>query len=446
MDSHSEKIFNIIGKLEEEIEKFTIIPTKEKRINNIKKIINEKTIEELEQIDDDQLEEEIKIKKIAIKLNNFEFEQYKVLEQKLNTMLETLTKEEEKRKKQEKELEEKIKKQSILEYIYDQKFPIDDEKIINEIINKCKKENQDPKPILKIIIGENIYYYTNEPKKEKILSKDKMEELKLDESDQETINKVKEILSKSKAVNDDINMFEYLKSLDDETLMNTLEELSEYNKNSILGTMKYLLTKINNNENLEESLEFLNTIYNIYTNEEDDEIEVSDENKTKLIFVSKPTNLDLYINDDLDKIEHKVYLNIMKKEFKSLISGNKIGKSLTGLPENLFEKKASQVRITYKVLSNNYILVLNAYTKGNKFTQNIRELIEKPNISFQIHLYDVLATGNEEQLAQLLNKTTNISKEEKENYIKNFEESQKVDILKYFEEGEKVARKNKKSN
>ena len=359
-------------------------------------------------------------------------------------MLKVLTEQEEKRKKQEKELEEKIKQQTLLEYVYNLKLPIEDENIIENIINKYKENNIDPKQILRILINENINYYTNEPKKEKILTKDKMDELNLDESDQDTINKVKEIISKSKNIIEDKNMTEYLESLDEENLIETLEELSEYNKTSIIGTMKYLLKKINDNIDLEQSLELLNTIYNISTDDEEEKEE--SEEKTKLIFISKPTNLDLYIYEDINKIEHKVYLKILKKQFEKLINGDIIGKSLTGLPENLFEKKASQVRITYKVLPNNYILVLNCYTKGNKYTENIRELIEKPNISFQIHLYDAIASGNEEQLKQLLSKTTNISEQEKNNYINNFTESQNVNILDQFEEGEKIARKNKTTN
>lgn len=444
MDFYSEKIFNMIGELEEEIENFKIKESNQKRIENLNQIINAKTLEELEKINDNSLEEEIKIKKIAVKLNNYEFEQYKNLEIKLNEMLKVLTEQEEKRKKQEKELEEKIKQQTLLEYVYNLKLPIEDEDIIENIINKYKENNVDPKQILRILINENINYYTNEPKKEKILTKDKMDELNLDESDQDTINKVKEIISKSKNIIEDKNMTEYLESLDEENLIETLEELSEYNKTSIIGTMKYLLKKINDNIDLEQSLELLNTIYNISTDDEEEKEE--SEEKTKLIFISKPTNLDLYIYEDINKIEHKVYLKILKKQFEKLINGDIIGKSLTGLPENLFEKKASQVRITYKVLPNNYILVLNCYTKGNKYTENIRELIEKPNISFQIHLYDVLASQNQEQLEQLLNRTTNISEQEKNNYINNFTESQNVNILDQFEEGEKIARKNKTTN
>lgn len=444
MDFYSEKIFNMIGELEEEIENFKIKESNQERIENLNQIINAKTLEELEKINDNSLEEEIKIKKIAVKLNNYEFEQYKNLEIKLNEMLKVLTEQEEKRKKQEKELEEKIKQQTLLEYVYNLKLPIEDENIIENIINKYKENNVDPKQILRILINENINYYTNEPKKEKILTKDKMDELNLDESDQDTINKVKEIISKSKNIIEDKNMTEYLESLDEENLIETLEELSEYNKTSIIGTMKYLLKKINDNIDLEQSLELLNTIYNISTDDEEEKEE--SEEKTKLIFISKPTNLDLYIHEDINKIEHKVYLKILKKQFEKLINGDIIGKSLTGLPENLFEKKASQVRITYKVLPNNYILVLNCYTKGNKYTENIRELIEKPNISFQIHLYDVLASQNQEQLKQLLSKTTNISEQEKENYINNFTESQNVNILDQFEEGEKIARKNKTTN
>lgn len=444
MDFYSEKIFNMIGELEEEIENFKIKESNQERIENLNQIINAKTLEELEKINDNSLEEEIKIKKIAVKLNNYEFEQYKNLEIKLNEMLKVLTEQEEKRKKQEKELEEKIKQQTLLEYVYNLKLPIEDENIIENIINKYKENNVDPKQILRILINENINYYTNEPKKEKILTKDKMDELNLDESDQDTINKVKEIISKSKNIIEDKNMTEYLESLDEENLIETLEELSEYNKTSIIGTMKYLLKKINDNIDLEQSLELLNTIYNISTDDEEEKEE--SEEKTKLIFISKPTNLDLYIYEDINKIEHKVYLKILKKQFEKLINGDIIGKSLTGLPENLFEKKASQVRITYKVLPNNYILVLNCYTKGNKYTENIRELIEKPNISFQIHLYDVLASQNQEQLEQLLNRTTNISEQEKNNYINNFTESQNVNILDQFEEGEKIARKNKTTN
>lgn len=444
MDFYSEKIFNMIGELEEEIENFKIKESNQERIENLNQIINAKTLEELEKINDNSLEEEIKIKKIAVKLNNYEFEQYKNLEIKLNEMLKVLTEQEEKRKKQEKELEEKIKQQTLLEYVYNLKLPIEDENIIENIINKYKENNVDPKQILRILINENINYYTNEPKKEKILTKDKMDELNLDESDQDTINKVKEIISKSKNIIEDKNMTEYLESLDEENLIETLEELSEYNKTSIIGTMKYLLKKINDNIDLEQSLELLNTIYNISTDDEEEKEE--SEEKTKLIFISKPTNLDLYIYEDINKIEHKVYLKILKKQFEKLINGDIIGKSLTGLPENLFEKKASQVRITYKVLPNNYILVLNCYTKGNKYTENIRELIEKPNISFQIHLYDAIASGNEEQLKQLLSKTTNISEQEKNNYINNFTESQNVNILDQFEEGEKIARKNKTTN
>jgi len=444
MDFYSEKIFNMIGELEEEIENFKIKESNQEKIENLNQIINAKTLEELEKINDNSLEEEIKIKKIAVKLNNYEFEQYKNLEIKLNEMLKVLTEQEEKRKKQEKELEEKIKQQTLLEYVYNLKLPIEDENIIENIINKYKENNVDPKQILRILINENINYYTNEPKKEKILTKDKMDELNLDESDQDTINKVKEIISKSKNIIEDKNMTEYLESLDEENLIETLEELSEYNKTSIIGTMKYLLKKINDNIDLEQSLELLNTIYNISTDDEEEKEE--SEEKTKLIFISKPTNLDLYIYEDINKIEHKVYLKILKKQFEKLINGDIIGKSLTGLPENLFEKKASQVRITYKVLPNNYILVLNCYTKGNKYTENIRELIEKPNISFQIHLYDVLASQNQEQLKQLLSKTTNISEQEKNNYINNFTESQNVNILDQFEEGEKIARKNKTTN
>ena len=91
-------------------------------------------------------------------------------------------------------------------------------------------------------------------------------------------------------------------------------------------------------------------------------------------------------------------------------------------------------------MPNNHILILNCYIKGNKFTQNIRELIEKPNISVQIHLYDALATENPEIIEQFLKKC-NTPKDELTNYIENFAKSQEINILEQFEEGEKSARK-----
>lgn len=441
MDIYSEEIFEIIGTIENEKEKYKPNQETKSQIETLEQLLNANTIEELEKIEDKSLVEEIKLKKIAIKLNNFEFEQYINAIEKCKKHLEELKiKEQENNKK----YEELSKKQEVYEYIYNLKLPIDDTDQINEIIKRCKESDIDAKEILKIINEENIRCYTNETKKEKLLSQEKMNELNIDIENQEKINKIKELISKSKNIKEDKNTAEYLLSLDEETLLTTIDEIKEFNEQRMLNIMKSLLIKINNNETLNKSLELLFLIYDSLNNEE--EIINDDTKKSKLIFVSKPTNLDLYIYDDISKIEHRIYLKILENQFKKLINGDTQGKSLTGLPENLFEKKASQVRITYKVLPNNYILILNCYTKGNKFTQNIRELIEKPNISYQIHLYDVLATENPTLISEFLNKFTHISKQEQENYISNFTESQRINILDQFKEGEKIARKNKKSN
>lgn len=442
--TYSENIFNQIQELEHQIKNIKIEPIDEKLLDDIKKLKNAKTIEELEAIENNELIEEIKIKKNAIKLNNFEFEQYKELGKTLNEKQEQITKLLEENNKKQQTLIKQQTKQKLLEFVYDLKTPIEDEKIIEEIIKKYKENNEDPNEILKTIIDDNLNHYTNEYKKEKILTKEKMDELKIDENDQQMIQEIKELISITPNIQGNIEMTNYLLNLTDEMLIEILEKDLSYNEQLIINIMNSLLEQINNNETLEKSLELLNILYETYIDKQPEQTKEIEEEK-KLIFLRKPTTEDSYIYDDLNKIESKEHLKLVEKEFTKLIKGHTRGKSLTGLSENLFEKKLGKARITFKKLPNNYILIINCYIKGNKFTQNIREFTEKTNIKFQIHLYEALTTENPQIIEQTLQKekTKRISKQEQENYIKNFIESQNLNILDYFKEGEKNARKNK---
>ena len=408
----------------------------EEIFNEIQKIEREQ-----ENIKNTELSEEIKIKKIAIKLNNNKFEQYEEMITRLNEKIKEINKKiDENKIKTEKIKRNKIK-QKILEYVYDIGIPIEAENIINDIIKKYKEENLDPTEILRIIINDNIKSYTNIYKKEKLLTQEKMNELKIDKNDQETIKEIKELIGKTPNIQGNIKMTDYLLKLNDELLIETLEKDISFNEQLMINILYSLLEKINQKSEIEKSLELLNLIYETYSDKE--EKQTDEKPEKKLIFLRKPTIEESYIFDDLEKIESKQYLKLIKKEFKKLTKGETRGKSLTGLPENLFEKKAMKTRITFKILPNDYILILNCYIKGNKFTQNIREFIEKNNIKYQIHLYDALATENKEIIEQTISKEKYISKQEQENYIKNFIDWEKINIIDSIEEGEKDARKNK---
>ena len=442
--TYSENIFNEIQTLEQQIKNIKIENIDEKLLNDIKKIKTSTTIQELEQIENNELTEQIKIKKIAIKLNNFNFEQYIELERTLDEIELEITKKIEENNKKQKEIEKLQTKQKLLEFVYDLKTPIEEENKIEEIIKMYKENNEDPKEILKTIITDNLNYYTNKHKKEKKLTEEKMNELKIDKNDKQMIQEIKELISNTSNVQGNIEMTNYLLNLTDELFLEILEKDLSYNEQLIINIMYSLLEKINNNETIEQSLELLNILYETYIEKKSNSTEQKKEEQ-KLIFLRKPTTEDSYIYDDLEKIESKEQLKILEKEFNKLIKGQTRGKSLTGLSENLFEKKTLKTRITFKKLPNNYILIINCYIKGNKFTQNIREFIEKTNIKYQIHLYEALATENPEIIEQTLQKekTKQISKQEKENYINNFVESENINILNYFKEGEKNARKNK---
>ena len=271
-----------------------------------------------------------------------------------------------------------------------------------------------------------------------------MSELGIEESDQQTIQEIKKLISKTQNIQGNAEMANYLISLSDDLLIETLEQDISYNKQLMINIMHSLLEKINQDIEIEKSLEILNLIYEKYS-EENKEKEKENIEEKKLIFLRKPSTEELYIKDDLEKIESKEQLKILEKEFTKLIKGETKGKSLTGLPENLFEKKTLKARITYKHLPNNYILIINCYIKGNKFTQNIREFIAKANILYQIHLYEALATENPEIIEQTIKqeKSRQLSNEEQENYIRNFIDSKDINILDYFKGSEKNARKNK---
>lgn len=443
MKEYSEKIFNQIQKIEDEI-KNTYIPNSQKeKIKTIEKILNAKSLEEIEAIEDEEFKQEIKIKTIALKLNNFDFEQMISAISHLKKRKEELELGEKQIEEQKQQIENKRKKQKLLEFVYDFGIPVEEQKQIDIIIEQYKKEQEDPKEILKTIIEENIKSYTKENKKEEYLTDKKMNELNIEEDDQQLIKEVKKEIFEHQNVQDNENMVDFLLSISEEILFETIENDIQYKESLMLSIMKSLLDKINNNEEIENSIELLNIIYETYKDKT--KIETEKEEKTKLIFLKKPASEELYIYDDINKIESKIYLNLLKKEFKKLINGDILGKSLTGLPENLFEKKAYKTRITYKILPNNYILILNCYTKGNKQAQNIRELIEKPSISYQIHLYNALATENPEIIEQTINKekVKNIPKQEQESYVINFAESDKIDILEQFQEGEKNEKINK---
>lgn len=446
MKEYSEKIFNQIQKIEEEIKNIYIPNSQKEKIKTIEKILNAKALEEIEMIEDEEFKQEIKIKTIALKLNNFDFEQMITTISHLKKRKEELELVENQIEETIKQIENKRKKQKLLEFVYDFGIPIEDQEIIEQIIEQYKKEQENPTEILKIIIEENIKSYTKEPEKEEYLTDKKMNKLSLEEDEQQLIKEVKKIVFEYQNVQGNINMVDYLLSISEEMLLETLENDIQYKEPLLLSIMKSLLDKINNNDGIEKSIDLLSIIYETYKEKTVEEPQNS--TKKKLLFLKKPASNDLYIYDDISKIESKEYLRLIEKEFKKLINGDILGKSLTGLPENLFEKKAYKTRITYKILPSNYILILNCYIKGNKQAQNIRELIEKPSISYQIHLYDALATENPEVIEQIINKgkIKSISKQEQESYVINFVQSDKIDILQQFQEGEKNEKTNRPSN
>lgn len=448
---YSEKIFNQMHELDLEIKEIEkqIENKKDKQntLNIINKLYRPQSIKEIIDIEENKIKEQInnieyikKIKTIALKLNNQEFEQLKEVNKQLEEIINKLTIEINELEEQEKKIISKKQKYEILEYIYSIGIPIDEENIIDKIIQKCKQKNIDAKEILELIIEENIKIYTYKRKKEKQLTKEKMTKLGIDEDDQITIIEIKKTLSENQNIKEQDSILEYLEKIEIDEIIKFIEENITFKKTLILGIAKSILNKINEKENINIYLNILNIIYALSKEKEKEEIKTE---QTKLIFLTKPTNSDLYIYDEIEKIEDKVYKKILEKEFKSLINGNTNGKSLTGLPENLFEKKQSKVRITYKILSNNYILVLNCYIKGDKNSQNIRELIEKNNIATQIHLYDSLSK-NKEQINLASIKNTN--KTELGGYINNFNNYERINIINEFNEEEKNAKRNRLTN
>ena len=415
MKKYSENIFNKISKIQNKISSIEIELKKEKYLE-LKQILEATTENEI--IINEELLYEKKIKLTALKLKTDEFDQMQELKSKLNKL------------EQLKETLEKLtNEKELLEYIYDLGIPITEEKIIEQVIEQCIKKDIDPNKILKMIIQENITAYNQKQEENK-------QDLNLDEDTKELIKEIQELLSQNTYKSTTNQMITYLLSLDEKQLINVIEQDISYKNTQIFSIMDKIIEQIYNG-NIEEKL--INLLYLIYETYQEKNIKIEQEEiKTKLIFLSKPTNPDLYIFDDIEKIQDKISLNIIKKEFQRLYKGNTKGKSLTGLPENLYEKKNWKIRITYKILPNNYILIINCYVKGNKTQQNIREIIEKNNVQTQIRLYEALAQTQQETIEQEINRTKiQTSQQEIENYIKNFEKCKQINLLSLLEEGEK---------
>lgn len=415
MKKYSENIFNKISKIQNKISSIEIELKKEKYLE-LKQTLEATTENEI--IINEELIYEKKIKLTALKLKTDEFDQMQELKSKLNK-LEQLKE----------SLEKLTNEKELLEYIYDLGIPITEEKIIEQVIEQCIKKDIDPNKILKMIIQENITAYNQKQEENK-------QDLNLDEDTKELIKEIQELLSQNTYKSTTNQMITYLLSLDEKQLINVIEQDISYKNTQIFSIMDKIIEQIYNG-NIEEKL--INLLYLIYETYQEKNIKIEQEEiKTKLIFLSKPTNPDLYIFDDIEKIQDKISLNIIKKEFQRLYKGNTKGKSLTGLPENLYEKKNWKIRITYKILPNNYILIINCYVKGNKTQQNIREIIEKNNVQTQIRLYEALAQAQQETIEQEINRTKiQTSQQEIENYIKNFEKCKQINLLSLLEEGEK---------
>lgn len=415
MKKYSENIFNKISKIQNKISSIEIELKKEKYLE-LKQTLEATTENEI--IINEELLYEKKIKLTALKLKTDEFDQMQELKSKLNK-LEQLKE----------SLEKLTNEKELLEYIYDLGIPITEEKIIEQVIEQCIKKDIDPNKILKMIIQENINAYNQKQEENK-------QDLNLDEDTKELIKEIQELLSQNTYKSTTNQMITYLLSLDEKQLINVIEQDISYKNTQIFSIMDKIIEQIYNG-NTEEKL--INLLYLIYETYQEKNIKIEQEEiKTKLIFLSKPTNPDLYIFDDIEKIQDKISLNIIKKEFQRLYKGNTKGKSLTGLPENLYEKKNWKIRITYKILPNNYILIINCYVKGNKTQQNIREIIEKNNVQTQIRLYEALAQAQQETIEQEINRTKiQTSQQEIENYIKNFEKCKQINLLSLLEEGEK---------
>ena len=294
---YSEKIFNQMHELDLEIKEIEkqIENKKDKQntLNIINKLYRPQSIKEIIDIEENKIKEQInnieyikKIKTIALKLNNQEFEQLKEVNKQLEEIINKLTIEINELEEQEKKIISKKQKYEILEYIYSIGIPIDEENIIDKIIQKCKQKNIDAKEILELIIEENIKIYTYKRKKEKQLTKEKMTKLGIDEDDQITIIEIKKTLSENQNIKEQDSILEYLEKIEIDEIIKFIEENITFKKTLILGIAKSILNKINEKENINIYLNILNIIYALSKEKEKEEIKTE---QTKLIFLTKPS-------------------------------------------------------------------------------------------------------------------------------------------------------------
>ena len=449
MKEYSDRIFDELMEIDRKISSMVIEDDLSTMIMSIERVLTTNDTCELDEIlknvNDKKLISAINLKKIALKINNENFEQMKEALVFLNEQLNILKSRQNTRIMNLEMINKFQNKQKILEYVYNLGLPIDDLKQIKEIIKLCQTYNEDALEILKIVVDENIRIYTLSSKKEKYLTSDKMDKLNIDKDTQALVDSIKTILALNNGQSDYSNVLNYLLSVSDNELEATIKNDVSFDDTVILGLMRNILDNFNNNIVNEKMIRMLYILYGLYNDKLLGQIEKQQIKPVKkLIFLSKSTNNSLYITDNIARIENKTFLNTLKRQFLELLSGDVHGKPLTELPELLIEKKNYKLRLTYKVLPNDYVLVLNCYVKGNKMLENVKELFKKKAVFVQLHLYEALATEDPDIISQAIQKIIHkkeVDRRTIENYIWNFVNADKIDILKFFE-GDKKCLKN----
>ena len=412
MKSYSERLFQEFEDLSTQKEQLEIELQEKEKIYEIFKKVDDcdsdikKYCKNIESSTLKLLIEMANLNYIARQLNNYSFEQYLECFEKYSKIKSKFLSE---LKKLNDEYKSIVSKLQMYEYAYELGLPIDDESLLEKIT--------DP-DLLELIVNENINSYTNTKEKEKQLVQ-KLEELNLSNDLKEIILEVNSIVNTSLISIPTDELIRYILSM-------SLQELNEYldqnlfkcDDNVIFGVLKKIIDNINE----PKSVIVLKSIYDKYIKNQKDEYESNIVEHPTIINLVKPNGNGFYIDDDIDVIESIPLVKRVKKQAEELESGNLSGKPIKYMSvKGLLEKKDFKVRTTYKVLSNNIVVIINCYIKGTNEAMRTRQRTK--SVEYQIKLYEALADGDDvliDRTIAFIHSHSTTSKEEIETYKKNF--------------------------
>lgn len=349
-----------------------------------------------------------KINMIAKRLNNYSFEQYLSLSNKYKSLkfkyLEEL-------KSVNSEYRVVCNDLKVYEYVYELGLPINDDSLIDSI-----SFNTD---VLNLVLQENIAFYNKTEESEKQFS-DKLDDLHVSSDIKDMILEVSQIVSTSVVSKATRECIDYILSMNFNDLSVYLNEnLFKCDDSVIFGVLSGLVDNIDDSR----SISAIKAIYDKYISIQKEEYEANIVDQPIIINLIKPTGNGYYIDEDLEKIESIPLVKRAKKQFEEIESGNLSGKPIKYMPvKGLFEKKDFKVRTTYKILANNYVVIINCYIKGTNEATKTRLRLNK-NVEYQIKLYEALALGDKSMIDRLtcfIAGQASISSEEVQTYIDNF--------------------------